>query len=304
MKLSAYTISKLADIVCGGNGWPYRRGTDLVDLFNEFGFRDVYESGFPSRSAFAKEKLTALAGKPAMSDLLCVIVDPRLWFDLNPPIDTPTHDDCVAKLNELLAFDKVQLVREGLCYRVRSLDGTLIPVESIPEDLPAASASSIDAQIQKCRAKIEAGDYDGAITNARALLEHLLLAIEAELSIEPPPAFDGDLGRLFNRVRSLLNLDPSRKDISDALRQVISGLASIIHGLGTMRNKMSDSHGTNYKPARHHAKLAVNCAMTLADFLFETKAYQQAKGFIATSAIPAPDAPSIRALPNAGKDSE
>ncbi|MGE4337919.1 MAG: abortive infection family protein [Pigmentiphaga sp.] len=303
MKFSAYTISKLADFVCGGNGWPYRRGTDLVDLFNEFGFRDVYEAGFPSRAAFAKEKLTALAGKPAMYDLLCAIADPRLWFDLNPLVDTPTHDECVAKLNELLAFDKVQLVREGRGYRTQSLDGTLILAESIPEDLPAGSAASIDAQIQKCRAKIEAGDYDGAITNARTLLEHLLLAIEAELSIESPPTFDGDLGRLFNRVRTLLNLDPSRKDISDALRQVISGLASIIQGLGTMRNKMSDSHGTTYKPARHHAKLAVNCAMTLADFLFETKAYQKAKGFIVMSATPTLGTPVAIAHPNAGEDS-
>lgn len=282
MKLSAFTISKLADIVCGGNGWPYRRGTDIVALFNGFGSRDVYEAGFPSRAVFAKEKLTALAGKPEMSDLLCAIVDPRLWFDLNPPPGTPTHDDCIAKLNELLAFDKVQLVREGAGYKARSLDGTLISAESIPENLPAASAASIDAQIQKCRMKIEAGDYDGAITNARTLLEHLLLALEDELSTETPVVFDGDLGRLFNRVRSLLNLEPNRKDISDALRQVITGLASIIQGLATMRNKMSDSHGTTYKPARHHAKLAVNCAMTLADFLFETKAYQQAKGFISS----------------------
>lgn len=304
MKLSAYTISKLADIVCGGNGWPYRRGTDLVDLFNEFGFRDVYESGFPSRAVFAKEKLTALTGKATMSDLLCAIADPRLWFDLNPSIGTPTHDDCIAKLNELLAFDKVQLVREGPGYKTRSLDGTLILAESVPEDLPAASAASIEAQIKKCRVKIDAGDYDGAITNARTLLEHLLLAIEADLSTEPAPAFDGDLGRLFNRVRSLLNLDPSRKDISDALRQVITGLASIIHGLGTMRNKMSDSHGTTYKPARHHAKLAVNCAMTLADFLFDTKAYQQARGLIGTPATPTPLESAVRARPNAGKGSK
>lgn len=282
MKLSPYTLTKLADIVCGSlDGWPYRRGVDLVDLFNQYGFRDVYESGFPSRAVFAKERLSQLSGKPEMSDLLCAIADPRNWFDLRQLDGAPTHDECIAKVNELLAFDKFQLVKEGPGYRVRSLDHTLIEAESIPADLPAASAASIETQIRKCRAKIELGDFDGAITNARALIEHLLLAIESELSIEPPPSFDGDLGRLFTRVRSLLNLDPSRKDISDALRQVITGLASIIQGLSTMRNKMSDSHGTTYKPARHHAKLAVNCAMTLADFLFETKAYQQAKGLIA-----------------------
>ncbi|MBN3761163.1 abortive infection family protein [Burkholderia sp. Ac-20365] len=283
MKLSPYTLTKLADIVCGNlPGWPYRRGTDLVDFFNQYGFRDVYESGFPSRATFAKDKLTELSGKPAMTDMLCAVADPRHWFDMNTVEGTPTHDECVAKLNELLAFDNVQLVRERNGYRIRSLDGTVIEAESIPGDLPEPSAESIDAQIRKCRAKLEVGDFDGAITNARALIEHLLLAIEHDLATEPPPPFDGDLGRLFNRVRALLNLDPARKDISDALRQVITGLASIIQGLATMRNKMSDSHGTSYKPARHHAKLAVNCAMTLADFLFETKAYQQARGFIAT----------------------
>ena len=48
--------------------------------------------------------------------------------------------------------------------------------------------------------------------------------------------------------------------------------------LATMRNKMSDARGTLYRPARHHAKLAVNSAKTLADFLFETLAYQKTKG--------------------------
>lgn len=91
---------------------------------------------------------------------------------------------------------------------------------------------------------------------------------------------DGDLNKLFNRARKLLNLDPSRKDISDSLKQVLSGLSSIVSGLASMRNKMSDAHAGNYKPSRHHAKLAVNAAKTLADFLFETKAYQIKKGLL------------------------
>jgi len=41
--------------------------------------------------------------------------------------------------------------------------------------------------------------------------------------------------------------------------------------------------------------------MTLADFLFETKAYQQAKGFIASSAN-ATIAPAVRGRPDASKD--
>lgn len=280
VKLAQYTINKLADLVCGGaNGWPYRRGTDLVEFFNEYGFRDVYESGFPSRTIFAKEKLTALAPKPEMARMICDLMDPRHWHDLKQEIIV-SNEDCAAKLNELLAFDNYEVAKEGRAYKLRELTGALVAMEALPKNLPEASALSIETQIKKCRAKIEVGDFDGAITNARALIEHLLLAIEAELSVDQPPAFDGDMSKLFNRVRGLLNLDTSRKDISDSLKQVLTGLTSIVQGLSAMRNKMSDSHATTYKPARHHAKLAVNCAMTLADFIFETKAYQEEKGLL------------------------
>ena len=47
-----------------------------------------------------------------------------------------------------------------------------------------------------------------------------------------------------------------------------------------MRNKMSDAHGVTYKPSRHHAKLAVNSAKTLADFLFDTMSYQIENGHL------------------------
>jgi hypothetical protein len=281
VKLVQYTINKLADLVCGGaNGWPYRRGADLVEFFNQYGFRDVYETGFPSRTIFAKEKLTALAPKPDMARMVCDLIDPRHWHDLKQDVIV-SNEECAAKLNELLAFDNYEVAKEGRVYKLRDLTGSLVAMEALPKNLPEASALSIETQIKKCRAKIEVGDFDGAITNARALIEHLLLAIEAELSIDPPPAFDGDMGKLFNRVRGLLNLDTSRKDISDSLKQVLTGLTSIVQGLSAMRNKMSDSHGTTYKPSRHHAKLAVNCAMTLADFIFETKAYQEEKGLLA-----------------------
>ena len=103
------------------------------------------------------------------------------------------------------------------------------------------------------------------------------MKIEAELDPNAK-GNDGDLVKIFNRVRKLLNLDPSRQDISDSIKQVLSGLSNIINGLATMRNKMSDAHGVTYKPSRHHAKLAVNSAKTLADFLFDTMSYQIENG--------------------------
>lgn len=256
-------------------GWPYRSGPDLVRFFNEYGFRDVYEQGFPTRYMFAEEKLKALNNKDVMKDVFKDMLDSRNW--INSGKDLHPVEQCAAEVNEMVKHDNIEVIKDGLYYKARLLSGGLIELEVPFKKASDITEIAIEEQIKKCREKITSGDYDGAITNARSLVETLLTSIEKDLdpnASEP----DGDLVRTFNRVRGLLNLDPSRKDISDALKQVLSGLSSIIHGLATMRNKMSDAHATSYKPARHHAKLAVNSAKTLADFLFETMAYQKASG--------------------------
>ena len=48
-----------------------------------------------------------------------------------------------------------------------------------------------------------------------------------------------------------------------------------------MRSRVN---GFPYRPARHHAKLAVNCAMTLAGVLFGTKVYQAGRGLLGKEA--------------------
>ena len=48
----------------------------------------------------------------------------------------------------------------------------------------------------------------------------------------------------------------------------------------TVRDKMGDAHVRSYKPARHHAKLAVNAAKTLLDFLYDSFEYQRSTGTI------------------------
>lgn len=275
MKLSPYTVKHLAKMITGdAEGWPYKKGPELVKLFNQYGFRDVYEQGFPSRAIYAEDKLRLMSGKEIIKDLIKDVLDPRAWLQPTKPLRSV--DECAQQLNELIKHDNLEVIKDGLFYKVRDLSGSLIKPELPFKKASAVTEIVIEEQINKCRDKIASGDYDGAITNARSLVENLLNSIEQELD-PTAPAPDGDMIRSYNRVRTLLNLDPGRKDVSDALKQVLSGLASIVHGLATMRNKMSDAHGTLYRPARHHAKLAVNSAKTLADFLFETLAYQKTK---------------------------
>jgi hypothetical protein len=277
MKISDFSAIKIGEFIAGDPaGWPYRSGPKLVAFFNKMGFRDVYSQGFPSRTTFSKEKVAELNGKPKLKDVIREMLDPRLWIELassGHPVEA-----CASQVNEILRYDGYEVVRDNNFYKVRELAGAVIEVEHRFEESDQINELVIEEQIQKCREKIEGGDYSGAITNARSLIEAVCVKIELELDPANAQGNDGDLVKLFNRVRKLLKLDPSRQDISDSLKQVLSGLSNIINGLAAMRNKMSDAHGVAYKPSRHHAKLAVNSAKTLADFLFDTKSYQIENG--------------------------
>jgi len=222
---------------------------------------------------FSKDKIAELNGKPELKNAIRKMLDPRLWIDEK----SGTVEDCAAQINEILKYDGYEVVRNSNFYKVRELAGAIIEVEHHFFESDELSGLLIEEQIQKCGEKVESEDYSGAITNARSLVEAVCAKIEKDLD---PNAIgnDGDLVKRFNRVRKLLNLDPSRPDISDSIKQVLAGLSSIINGLASMRNKMSDAHGVVYKPSRHHAKLAVNSAKTLADFLFDTMSYQMEKG--------------------------
>jgi len=265
MKISEKSISGLARVITGDSGIsPYRSGPQLVKFFNEFGFNDVYGSGFPSRWYFAEERLRGLNDKPAMRKVIEVAIDRRNFLGTSLDINVT-----VEHLREYLNYDGYDIVDDGKFFRVRELSGGLVEYEPSLEAASGLNSIFVDEQVLKCKRKISEGDFDGAITNARTLIEAVLLEIDKQTD-EKHEAYDGDLPKLFKKVQRSLNLDPARKDISDTLRQVLSGLGSMVIGLAALRNKMSDAHATDVKPSKHQAKLAVNAAKTLADFLVES----------------------------------
>ena len=63
MKVSKLTIKHLSIIINGDCGYtPYLSGPNLVELFNRHGFRDVYESGLPSRWFYVEGNMKKLNG--------------------------------------------------------------------------------------------------------------------------------------------------------------------------------------------------------------------------------------------------
>ena len=161
--------------------------------------------------------------------------------------------------------------------RERFIKVEFIPVDFIPPN--KLTYDHIKDELKKCDKKIHEQDYAGAITNARSLLEGVLKEILFTITGEHPDP-KNDLVKLSNDARKALNLDPSKPEIVEPLKQVITGLASTIQGLGTIRNVISDSHSRKYEPNEHHAILVVNAAKTVASFLFGTFQYQQSRGVL------------------------
>lgn len=275
MKVSERTITAIAKIVTGDNQkGPYRSGSKLVRLFNELGYNDVYGKGFPSRISYTEERVRDLNRTGGLPNLFEMILDPRDYIETED-----LRGEMVDYLNDYLRYDGYELVRTGENFKVRDMNGASIdfyPSVARVSDRDEISYAFIEEQVQKGERKLLEGDYDGAITNARSLIEAILLEIDKSLD-GGTPKNDGDLIKLYKRVQGKLNLDPGAADMTTPIRQILSGLASIVHGLAGVRNEMSDAHARTYKPSKHHARLAVNAAKTLADFMFGTLEFQREK---------------------------
>lgn len=114
-------------------------------------------------------------------------------------------------------------------------------------------------------------DPEGAITIARTLLETVTKRILDQGGEEYSDK--DDLPKLYASAAKFLNLAPSQHT-EEPIKAILGGAMSLVNGIGTLRNRLSDSHGRGgklpVKPSPRHASLAVNTAGAIATFLVET----------------------------------
>lgn len=113
-------------------------------------------------------------------------------------------------------------------------------------------------------------DPAGAITAARSLLEAVCKTVLDHQDVAYEES--ADLRELYRVLTKSLELNIDR-DTDSVFKQILSGCHSVVQGVGSMRNRLGDSHGkgmTMVQPAPRHAELAVNLAGTMALFLVQT----------------------------------
>lgn len=172
--------------------------------------------------------------------------------------------------NTLKNVDGITILNISKDLHLISPDVLLTVIENL------SGSEFISQQISKCKAKMNTEDYDGAITNARTLVEEILLYIEEKIQ-GSRQSYDGNLLSLYKRVSKQINMYPDDSKTGNSFNEILRGFISIIGGLAGLSNSIADRHATTKHPKKHHAKIVVNSAMILSEFVLESFDYQQSK---------------------------
>lgn len=165
------------------------------------------------------------------------------------------------------------LGRCGLTYHTGGFilgAANALPIRSLKQILKDRDLAEVDKEFERALANIER-DPPAAVTAACSILESLFkVYIEDNKAIGMPG--DQSLKALWKAASKHLGLDPSAIE-DDDLRKILSGMNSIVDGIGSLRTHTSSAHGHGRCPYRlqaRHARLAVHASHALVAFFIET----------------------------------
>jgi hypothetical protein len=165
--------------------------------------------------------------------------------------------------------------------------GNSVPLSQSAKELKQKFSSDyISAQIE-LMLKMAIENPTEAIGKAKEFVESCCKTIleTNSMSVEK----NWDMGKLVGETTVLLKLSPDNiPDTSlesKTIKSLLGNLRVIASNMATLRNAYGSGHGksANYKGLEaRHAKLSVGCAITLAQFLWDTHEYHSQKNKIPT----------------------
>lgn len=148
-------------------------------------------------------------------------------------------------------------------------DGSSAPSRSLLELVKGRDIPAIEAEFNRALANVNSEPRE-AVSAACNILESMFKVYIADESLSMP--HKQDLQNVWKIVRTDLGFDPSSIE-DDDLKKILSGILSVVDGIGVFRTHASSAHGQgrkiyNIKP--RHARLAIHSAHTIALFILET----------------------------------
>lgn len=267
------------------SGLPLLGDAHLRELFEHFEkifsvLRNHYKS--KPRTTVLINDLASLAGLSFKETLVCIeyMSEISWWSSRTKGTNQVPENPLVPSIKpseRILKYKSFQDVIEEAkrWHRKREIENHVIEKKNSPGDdvnsltLMRYKEEHIVDTWQKALDR-RSFDPEGAITAARTLLESVCKHILDEKAV----TYDDktDLPKLYSMVANELDLGPNQHT-EKVFKQILGSCQSVVEGLGSLRNKLSDAHGkgkAGIKPALHHAEMAVNLAGTMATFLIAT----------------------------------
>lgn len=253
---------------------PYLSGPVLCDISARFGLPATYgwNGGAQSRWAYLDDLFSHCIKSNRESDLLAYLFSKGQFVDKlkghTPDIIETAYkqivDVIIGQINGALYFGGNELICVGERFVIKKI-GSEVKVAA--PAIKSIDRSYIVSISERAMQDVTDGNYDEAITKSRTLLEEVFCYVIEKKG--EAPSESGDIGKLYNQVKHLYNMHQER-DMDKRINGLLSGLEKILSAIAEMRNKGSDSHGVGAKRiniSEHHARLFVNSAMTMADFV-------------------------------------
>ncbi len=255
---------------------PYLKGGDLCDISRYFKVENMPFNG-ASRWQYVENILNHCIENNKISDFFVYLFEKKNFINMfqghnHKEIDK-AHDHfiktIIKKINEILYFDDCELIAlNKKQYIIKELSSNIdIDIPKIKiigrEYIKSISARAIN--------EIEQKNYDSAITKARTILEEVFCYVIEKKNEKPSDK--GNINLLLKQVKELYNMHTDEKTDS-RIKGLLSGLGNIVSSIAEMRNKNSDAHGVGASRIRideHHARLFVNSAIMMADFILSVE---------------------------------
>jgi len=166
---------------------------------------------------------------------------------------------------------EILLAQYGWAYHQggRISDGGVAPSRSLLQEIQKRDIPAVAQEFDRAVSNVEANPRD-ALSAACNILESVFKVYIQDNGIDFPAK--QDIQGLFKVVKGHLGLDPSVLE-DDDLKKILSGVFSVVDGVGAFRTHASSAHGAGrkqYKLQPRHARLAINAAHSVATFVLET----------------------------------
>jgi hypothetical protein len=176
------------------------------------------------------------------------------------------------KISKLLGQYELQYVKGG------KIVGALgAPSRTLEEFIRNQDVISINNEFDRALTNVEASPRE-AVSAASNILESLCKIYIEEEGLDCPAK--QDLKPIWTIVRKDLGFDPSTVEDQD-LQIILSGLISVVEGIGAFRTHASSAHVAgkkHYKLEPRHTRLAIHAAHTITLFVLES--WRKKKGNI------------------------